>query len=428
MQPQAHQQPDVLPCSRPRACIQDAQRAPLLVYHPQGGLSNCLFGLSSAALLATALCRRFAVAWGHNVNRQAGASFAALFQRPVGIAFLNESEGSDTIALLGQVQPTGALCTLQLNLHWNRSQALSSLLPGRGGEGEMLASRCPVLHVRGNLYYAPILERDLRVARAGRWLRSQGLGCNGDTLSSSRRVGEPYFAAVSRHLFVPHGAASARADFLSARKSSEAVIGVHVRSTILLALHKDRRDAACGQSVDCEHILRAYGFLECVAKVRNASAVAGYASSRVYMAADNAMVRTEARKVWGKQDLVPTPAYLYTGREMRGKMVTTRGALATAGAVDEMLLLERTDGIVVWDLKESTYSASAASWAARRAGGHAAGAGSERTRRAWLGVHIASRGCEQIPNALVDPPVHDAVLAGEWNAAMLTVEIARPSS
>ena len=385
--------------------MQDAQRANLLVYHPQGGLGNCLFGLSSAALLATALCRRFAVAWGHNVNRQAGASFAALFQRPVGIAFLNESEGSDTVALIGQMQPTGALCTLQLNLHWNRSQAISSLLPGRGGEGQVLASRCPVLHVRGNMYYAPILERDPRVARAGRWLRSRGLGCSGDLPSSSPRAGEPYFAAVSRHLFVPHGAASARADVLSARKAREAIIGVHVRSTILLALHKDRREAACGRSVDCEHILQAYGFLECVARVRNASAVAGYASSRVYMAADNAMVRSEARKVWGAQDLVPTPAYLYTGREVRGKMVTTRGALATAGAVDEMLLLERTDGIVVWDLKDSTYSAAAASWAAHRARGDTTGAGSEQTRRAWLGVHIASRGCERIPDDQVDPAV-----------------------
>ena len=81
------------------------------------------------------------------------------------------------------------------------------------------------------------------------------------------------------------------------------------------------------------------------------------------------MVRAEALKALGESELVPTPSYLYTGREMRGRMVTNRGAIATAGAVDEMLLLARTDALIVWDFKDSTYSAAAASWAAHRVGG-----------------------------------------------------------
>ena len=397
------------PCSRPRECLQGAEQAPLLIYHPQGGLSNCLFGLSSAALLATALCRRFALSWGHNVNRQAGASFAALFQRPEGIAFLNESEGRSITSSLGG-EPVGGKCTLQLNLQWDRSRPLTSLLEGDGGVG---ASRCPVLHVRGNMYVVPALERDPRVAHAGRWLRARGLSCSGPSQPSVRHEREPYFAAVSRHLFVPHAAVSARADAASVRSEGEAVIGVHVRSTILLALHKERREAACGSASECAHILRTYGFLECIAKVRNASAAAGFASSRVYLAADNAMVRAEALRALGEKQLVPTPTYLFPSRERRGKMVTTRGALATAGAVDDMLLLARTDGLIVWDLKDSSYSATAASWAAHRAGGQSSHDGDHgRRHRAWLGVHVASRGCQRLADAEVEPPAHALVQVG----------------
>ena len=68
-------------CAIPRRCMADADTSPLLVYHPQSGLSNSLIGLTSAALLATALCRRFPVAWSLKSNPQAGASFADLFER-----------------------------------------------------------------------------------------------------------------------------------------------------------------------------------------------------------------------------------------------------------------------------------------------------------------------------------------------------------
>jgi hypothetical protein len=389
-------------CTVPRACMADAESSPLLVYHPQGGLNNCLFGLSSAALLATAQCRRFAVAWGRNTNRQAGASFERLFRRPEGLAFVNESEGSSLIAALSGTPSSG--CIVQINTHWNQSRALTSLLPvgGADSDGRTLAARCPVLHVKCNLYFARELARTPRVARAAQWLRARGLGCSSAALPSDEM---PYFAAVSRHLFVPHSAAIARADDASLRPASQAVIGVHVRSTILLALHKDRRVAACGSSVACPNILRAYGFLECIAKVRNASAAAGYATSRVYVGADNPMVRTEALGAFGEHDLVPTPSYLFTGHEARGKMTTMRGAVSTSGAVDEMLLLARSDALVVYDLVDSTYSAAAASWAAHRVGQTSA-----RASRTWLGVYVASQGCTRLPDAEVDPPTHSTVL------------------
>ena len=84
-------------------------------------------------------------------------------------------------------------------------------------------------------------------------------------------------------------------------------------------------------------------------------------------------------------------------------MTTLRGAGLTSSAIDEVLLLSRTDGLVVWDLRESSYSAVAASWAAHRVteelrSGTRAGA--------WLGVssrRAAARGAD----AQVDPELHE---------------------
>lgn len=267
-------------------------------------------------------------------------------------------------------------------------------------EGRLLASRCPVLHVRGNQYYAPTLERNPGMARAARWLRTHGLGCGHGRQGVAARNDQdmvPFFAATSRHFFVPHAATSHRAELASANVTAgvmmdmdrvhPAVIGVHVRSTILFALHKNYK-------ANADSVLRTFGFIDCVAKVRNASAGAYAGGSRVYIAGDSPMVRKEALRVWGAEgELVPPPSYLFAGREVRGHMTTNRGFLATSGAIDEMLLLSRLDGLIVWDLRESTYSAAAASWAAHREG---------RTRP-WLGVHVVSQGCTRLPDSEVEP-------------------------
>ena len=460
-----------LPCSRPRVCMPNAEEAPLLVYHPQGGLGNCLFGMSSAALLATLLCRRFALSWGQNANRQAGAAYTSLFQRAEGLAFVNASEGAKLVSALGG---TEANCTMQLNpVTWDPRQSLASPaslqnLTVDGVAGKVKASRCPVLHVRGNMYYAPVLERSLLMARASRWLRTNGLGCAGggssrdpgNTSSSSRSsssssssggahatvgafstadtgsltiqsaaqngVGEggsqgpvkrgtrryndePYFAAISRHLFVPRNASTHRANAAIERtlEPDVAVIGVHVRSTILLALHKERRVNVSSSVSSLKGLLSAYGFLECISAVRNESIAAGYKSSRIYLAADNPLLREEAMDNLGAANIVPPPGYLYTGREARGRMTTIRGAVSTAGAVDEMLLLTRLDGLIVWDLKDSTYSAVAASWAAHRVGIQPEA--TLRQPRKWLGVYTTIHGCVRIPDAEVEPPAHKRV-------------------
>ena len=129
-------------------------------------------------------------------------------------------------------------------------------------------------------------------------------------------------------------------------------------------------------------------------------------SLRIYLAADNPLLREEAMDNLSCQHCAAA-WHLYTGREARGRMTTIRGAVSTAGAVDEMLLLTRLDGLIVWDLKDSTYSAVAASWAAHRVGIQPEA--TLRQPRKWLGVYTTIHGCVRIPDAEVEPPAHKRV-------------------
>ena len=418
----------------------NADAAPLLVYHPRGGMSNSLFGLSSSALLATVLCRRFAVAWGTNTNIQAGAAFEALFQRPAGVEFLNESEGTATMVALGGSNAHN--CTVQLtDRGWSEgSLPLSNMSDPRSfnfvdSRGfRTAATSCPVLHVRSNMYYAPILIRNPRTTPAVRWLRQRGLQCRADrhegagaAASAKHDVSKsmpPYFAAISRHLFVPHEHNSRRAEMAIEQNASGTLIGVHVRMVILLALHGAQFRAASGEAAaaaaaiaDTAHgqthgtavskhahqsvnsrpgVLRVYGFLDCIAKVRNASAAGSDTASRVYVASDNPSMRAEATAALGSVVMAPPP-HILVGHEKPREMAKKRGVIATAGALDEMLILARTDAIIVWDLEDSTYSAVAASWAAHRVHSRSS---------QWHGVYIVSQGCKRIPDEMVEPPAH----------------------
>lgn len=170
-------------CTRPRTCLANASTAPLLVYHPQGGLGNVLFGLASSTLLATVLCRKLGIAWGHNTNVQALASFAELFQVPAGVEFLNETEGKAQIVALDGGKVTRN-CTAHMGKTWTEggSQLASLMNPreftfaGPGGE-RIAAWRCPVLHVRSNMYFAPALLKNVAAHPAAQWLRTHGLAC-----------------------------------------------------------------------------------------------------------------------------------------------------------------------------------------------------------------------------------------------------------
>ena len=419
-------------CTRPRTCMANASTAPLLVYHPQGGLGNVLFGLASSTLLATVLCRRLGIAWGHNTNVQALGSFAELFQVPAGVEFLNETEGKAQIVALDGGKVTSN-CTAHMGKTWTEGGSrLASLMhpreftfAGPGGE-RISAWQCPVLHVRSNMYFAPALLKNVAANPAAQWLRTHGLACTRTmTAVSAGSAHEPshqrpkhdtgnakvvpYFGELSYHLLVPRIKRIELADESMSSTTNIAVVGVHVRMVILLAYTVKRLNATL-QSIPAavsvpspEHILRDFGFLDCIAKVRAQIKADGEqaAPSRVYLAADNHAVRVEANATLGVNVLLPPPRHIMLGAERRGKMVTRRGSLATQGALDELLILARTNAMVVWDLKDSTYSAVASSWAAHRAAGQSRGGG--RTSRPWWGVYLVAHGCQRVPDAEVEP-------------------------
>ena len=64
----------------------------------------------------------------------------------------------------------------------------------------------------------------------------------------------------------------------------------------------------------------------------------------------------------------PVAVSWFTGK-VRPACVARGAARAREGALDELLILARTNAMVVCDLKDSTYSAVASSWAAHRAAG-----------------------------------------------------------
>ena len=143
------------------------------------------------------------------MNRQAGAPFEALFERAVGFDFFNASEGRAVLASIdgGLLPLTSSLlppnCTLQMNRAWDKRRPLATLVHQHNAAGTAgQHQRCPVLHVKGNMYFAPLLERIPRAAPAARWLRTRGLGCSDrgdDMLSGVQR----FFGATSRHWYMP---------------------------------------------------------------------------------------------------------------------------------------------------------------------------------------------------------------------------------
>ena len=248
----------------------------------------------------------------------------------------------------GGAVPHASECTLQINQAWKRgAQPLSTLLDEKG---KRIGAACPVLHVRSNLYFAPVLARSAELAPAVAWLGQRGLGCAGPGAPSGREVssgGEaekaPFFGALSRHLFVPHESHAKRADaFIEQAGINErgsplptggALIGVHVRTVLLHALHKQQQRNATtnarGEAGGGSGVLQTYGFFECISRLR-AQPPAWPDASRVYIAFDSPSTLSEAVATLGTAAVLPPPPYLLTAREK--KREKKRGVLSTTGA------------------------------------------------------------------------------------------------
>lgn len=400
-------------------CSRAALARPLLVYHPRGGLGNAMLGMTSAAVLAMLLCRRFALSWGDRVNPQARAAFEDLFEHVPGIEFYSHKASEPTLAALSRALPAGAVPPQPVLEKTERVKELSTPCAIELTQNSANATvtgllkhtiHCPVLAVAGNQYFAPMAlqwarERGAEVAEA--LLASGIVGC-----SSSKRpmysmpFHRPFFGPMSRRLFVPRPSrmsrvdeymASLRADGASdARTTSKgtAIIGVHVRSVLLETVNSKMHNA-----IHSGRLLEDSGFITCIASVRSAAREAGYAASKIYLASDVKTFHPVLQKKFGNSSVVKTPEFVVYVEEGRRRMTSPRGSLTIGGALDELLLLARTDAIVAWDLQLSSYSAVAASWATHRAGGQAG----ERTRP-WLGVHAVASGCSRIADNEVEPP------------------------
>ena len=225
---------------------------------------------------------------------------------------------------------------------------------------------------------------------------------------------------------VPHADAIARADaYVSeqTRGGDTLLLSLHVRQSHISG--KVNRSSS-SWSTPTEAWSSSGPYLRCLETVRAAAAAVAaegryrYSnrSTRVYVAADQRSVRTRAAELLGADTVAP-PHLQCDGSGGGGGgggggcgggaecelpndvgLAPERGAAKTVRALDELLVLARSDALLIWDLRISTYSAVAASWAAHRA------AGQPRKRtRPWLGVWCVRCGCVRLPDREVTPPM-----------------------
>ena len=407
---------------------EDAAVLPTLIYHPRGGLGNEMLGMASAAVLAALLCRRFAVAWGSGVNHQAKTAYEDLFQRVPGVTVLQKHDALafdeaalnrtlyDRLRMRSAPHPWPIKCSIELTQRADEitAAALAHVLRA-----------CNVLDVTGNQYFVPMLL-GIRGGRASAAAvqNGWGVGCNGSPALARPTFAQAYFGSLSSRLLVPHEhfvsradkwMASLRANVSGAAAGPVAIIGVHVRSVLLEFVAKSLKGTtATGELLDKS------GFMDCIHSVRNAARAAGFAASKVYLSSDvsghsNHRLEGPLEEELGADSVAETPQYIKRASELVRRMTSVRGYVSTRGALDEMLLLARSDAMVVWDLRVSSYSAVAASWAVHRAAGQ--DVIGERPRP-WLGVHIVDEGCARMPDDEVDPPVTFAadnqLIAQDW--------------
>ena len=70
-------------------------------------------------------------------------------------------------------------------------------------------------------------------------------------------------------------------------------------------------------------------------------------------------------------------------------------------ALDELVVLSRSDAIIVWSMGSSSYSMVAATWAAHRAGGQ--DLARSNPNQDWLGVFAAGDNCTRITDHAIEP-------------------------
>ena len=359
IRPQDHAQPCGPPCPR--------YEEPTLIYSPSGsGLGNTLLSFASFAALAGKTKRKVVLQWERGDGLGAQAGYLDMF----------------TDGFSNMVQPRcdphiPPKCILEFKATpklWSKVLRLT-----KGDIGAHLRA-CPTIWATGNAYFAPLLRRLPRHSQ---------------------------FGALSRRLFAPRPELAQAADRFVASQT-------HAHADALIALHV--RESHLSGSVNLTSKQWSFRgsnpwrtapqFLRCLARVQRLALAAGYGKSRVYVAADQLGVRERAKQLIGPAALAPPHcgASCINGTADLPNdvgLMPSRGAAATVLALEELLVLARSDALLVWDLHYSTFSAVAAAWAAHGAGGQPPRA------RPRLGIFLVGRGgnCTRVPDGQVEPPL-----------------------
>ena len=339
-----------------------------LTFSPSSGLGNSLLAFASFAAWANLTRRRLAVQWAHGTNPSAQAAFDELFEPPPTSMAQTFVAGHMVHAPTCNPAPTSRCFIDARAQNW---EAVQRLHAAPGFEGERWVA-CAAIFGVGNAYFVPMMSSHSSPLDFGPF---------------SRRMLIPKLDAVRRaNRFVSEQTAGGTA----------ALIALHVRQSLI----SGRANRATGKwdSLSADPWPSSKLFTRCLADVRARASEAGYASSRIYVAADQVSVRERARQLLGERSVAPAHCGGRCTLPNDTGLAPQRTTTDVRAGLSELLVLARADALLVWNLRYSTYSAVAATWAAHR------GAGQPLTRsRHWLGVWCVRCGCKRVRDEDVQP-------------------------
>ena len=382
----------------------------VLVFVPMSGLGNSLLAFASFAALANVTGRSLLVLWDRHQNPASAASFSDMFLPPPPNAM--EQPFVDG-RMLHQTDHTDSSCVRhgqprEMWQLWSRTHGRCRIDATGAKAGEWLrtwASKnlsqapwagCEAAWSKGNVYFGPLL---------------QAHGAQPET-----------FGEFSRRLLVPRPHLVRSADRFveeqrGGRRHSTALIALHVRESHI----SGRANRTTGEwrhsSTDWASSKQ---FLSCVAKVGQLARLAGYERERVYIASDQRIVRERAMQLLGNDTISPPHCGdLRCQLPNDVQLGPKRDVDATQLAFQELLVLARSDALLVWKIDSSTYSTVAATWAVQPAAGQAL-----RQRRPWLGIFCVRCGCSRIPDkAVLKPRLPPGLSANDMRTYTATLRL-----
>ena len=365
-----------------------------IFWNGTSGLGNSMHSLVSTLLLAAATCRTLIHPMGDFFLPVTGALRVTSFDSIGDDVSSNVSTILNAVARNDKgstsVRTTAVPCSLSATQLGYRADHLSKLL-AKGTLPDPWPY-CRTAVIRGNQFYAPQLLAHSNMSAFFKLVAS--------TLTGGSYA--PYFGPASRLFLQPRPTITHRVQKMVTELRNTphrtALIGVHIRARFVESQTYDniRSSSSSSKSSDTFAASFANRFLSCVANVRTLAQSNGFNRSRVYVAADNDLVRRGAQSSLGP-DYISPPSWISdavptTSDEM--SLAPKRTEVQNRAAFDELLVLSRMDAMVVFSMRQSTYSSVAASWFAHRAGGS--------QRPPGLGVFLAGSRCQHIPVHLVE--------------------------